>query len=156
MHYCRDMSIAEIAEELDLTERTIKEYLYSEPSQEVQEMVEWRSKQVRVMALEELRQQLKVAGEKSRSAEKPVKVWPEDGDIKITDIQDDAGNTVDRIPIPDDFDLLPDETARFFRREEVREIIEQMTELVGAKEPEQHELDVSGDLAEIIMENESE
>lgn len=143
MYFCRDMTQYEIAEELDVTQATVSDYINSEPSQEVQEMIEWRSKQVRVMALEELRQQLKTAGEQARNAEHVAKVWPDDGNIVVSDIRDDSGQIVERIPIPDDFDIMPDDQARYFRRQEVREIIDQMAELVGAKEAEQHEVEHS-------------
>lgn len=145
-YYCRDMSLEEIAEKLDVSKPTASRYINSEPSEEVERMLNRKSKQVRIMAVEELRKQLRVAGEQSRTAEKPVKVWEDDdGNLTVKDQRDEeTGEITGKYPIPNDIEMLPDETTRYYRREEVRDIIDQMADLVGAKEAEQHEIEHTG------------
>lgn len=144
-YFCRDMTEEEIADELGVTEQTVSKYLNSEPSQEAQKMIDWKASQVRVMAVEELQDQLQAAGERSKTAEKPVKIYAnENGEVEVKDITDDEGNIVKKVPKTQDIDLLPDEEARYYAREEARDIIDQMCELVGAKEPQEVEVSGSG------------
>lgn len=144
MYFCRDMDQAEIAEELGVTQGTVSKYINSEPSQEVQEMIDWRASQVRLTAMEELRQQLKEAGERSRTAEKPVKIYEnENGELEVDDVEIDDGYTK-KIPVVQDMELLPDQETRYYARKEAREILDQMAELVGAKEADQVELTGEG------------
>lgn len=142
-YFCRDMTQQEIADELDVTRQTVNEYINSEPSEEVQEIIDERAGQVRVMAVEELRQQLREAGERARTAEKPVKIYENaHGEVEVKDIRDETGEIIKKVPKTQDIDLLPDEETRYYARKEARDILDQMCELVGAKEPQ--EVDVSG------------
>lgn len=133
-------SCEEIAKALGVTERTIRGYISDGPTDEVRDKMDGVESEVRMIAVAELKEQLKAAGHRSRTAEKPVKVWPEDGDIQVSDIRpSEDAPVVERIPIPDDYDLMPNEEVRYYARDEVRDILEQLTDLVGAGEPKQIE-----------------
>lgn len=136
---------AEIADALGVTERTVEKYLASGPNQEVREQMTRVEKEVRLVAVAELRDQLQRAGSRSRTAEKPVKVWQDrDGHVRVRDVRDEeTGELVTRKPIPHDIELGPDEQARYYAREEVRDILEQLVDITGVGEPD--ELDVGGE-----------
>lgn len=139
------MTKAEIGDELGVSERTARRYCKSPPAQEVQETLQEQATRVRMAAFSELRRQLRAAGERSRSAEKPVKVWRDDADeLAVRDVEDDEGNLLKKVPVPADLVMGPDEEARFYARKEARDILEQLVDLVGAGEPERVEL--SGDV----------
>jgi hypothetical protein len=140
------MSAEEIGEELNVTGRTVESYLNETPAQEVQEQLVEQQAEARIIAYEELKRQLREAGERSRSAEKPVMIFEnEDGELEVRDVHDDdTGELVTKKPIPQDMELLPDEKTRYFGRQEVREILEQMSELLGIKEAD--EIEVSGEV----------
>jgi len=145
-YWTRDLTQAEIGEKLGVSGRKVREYLHEAPqSDAVKEQLDTLEAEVRFTAAEELRQQLKAAGEQARSAEHPVKIYQtDDGDLVIQEQRDDAGHVVDRFAVPVDLEMGPDETARYYRREEVREILDLLTDIVGAKAAERHELEHSG------------
>ena len=139
--FTTDMTQEEIGDELGVSRQTAGEYIRSPPAEEVQETLETQATQVRLMAFEELRRHLREAGSRSRTAEKPVKVWTDDdGDLQVKEIRDDEDTVVKRVPIPADMEMGPDDEARFYARKEIREALDMLIDLVGAAEPEQVEL----------------
>lgn len=152
--YTTEMTQKEIAEEIGVGRDTISRYVNSEPSQEVQELLEEEAAQVRIVALNELRQQLREAGEKARSAEKPIKVWTdESGHLNVNDkVNPETGEITGKYPVPSDMEMGPDEEARYYARGEIREILDQMAELVGAKSPQEIEMSGGG----IIIQTEAD
>jgi len=146
-HYVTEKTHEEIADELGVSAETVKDYLDEPPSEEVESQLADQQREVRLVAYEELKYQLQAAGEASRTAETPVKVWQdEDGNVRVNDIHDDEGELVSKKPVPVDIEMGPDDTARYFRREEVREILDRLVDLVGAAEPEQHKVEHSGEV----------
>lgn len=145
----------EIADALGVRKQTISRYLNSEPGKEVEEQLADIKAEVRLVAIEELKDQLRRAGHESKTAETPVAVWTnENGDLLVQDQVDDDGNVVDRFPVPNTFDMGDDKKARYYRREEVREILDQLCDLVGAKEPD--ELKVEHEVADAWRESAKE
>lgn len=143
--FTTDKTQSEIADELGVSERKVREYIKEPPADEVKEALEHQETQVRLTAFEELRRQLRAAGERSRSAEKPVKVWQDDqGRLQVRDVRNDTGEVVERAPVNADVELLADEKARYYAREEIREILDRLVDLVGAAEPDQLEVEGSG------------
>lgn len=143
-HWTTDHSREEIAGALGVTEQTITSYLNDGPNEQVKETIADLESEVRTVAVMELKEQLRSAGHRSRSAETPVKVWTDDsGALRVRDVRDDAGELVKKVPIPDDIELGADDEARFYARKEVREILEQLTDLVGAAEPDQKEVSLT-------------
>lgn len=143
-HFTTDRTWEDIAEELGVSVTTAKKYVREPPADEVRAMLKHQATSVRIAALEELKRQLREAGSRSRSAEKPIKIWPEEGEVRFTDVVNDRGEILERIPIPDGFEIGPDEEQRFYGRSEARDILEMMINLVGAAEPDKIEL--SGEL----------
>lgn len=137
-----EYSREEMARALGVQKSTIDRYIREGPTDEVQAQMQGVESEVRMVAVAELKDQLKRAGDRSRTAEKPVKIWRNDaGDLEVKDKENpETGEVTGKYPIPADMELGPDHTARYFRREEVREILQQLTELTGAGEPEQHEI----------------
>lgn len=137
-----DYSREKMAKALGVTPQTIRAYLNDGPNEQVKETISDLEAEVRTVAVMELKEQLQSAGHRAKTAEAPVKVWTDDsGDLRVKDIRDDeTGELMKRIPIPDDLELGPDQEARYYARSEVREIIEQLTDLVGAGEPDEHEV----------------
>jgi len=140
---------AEIADALGVRERTVRNYLAEPPSEEVQSVMENVEAEVRMVAVSELRDQLKRAGHKSRTAEAPVKVWPEDGRLNVVDVTDESGTIMDRYPLPDGFELGVDQEGRYYARQEVRDILEQLVDITGAAEPDKQEVEHSGTIFEM-------
>lgn len=135
----------EIADALGVRPETVSRYLSDGPTEGVKQQMENVEAEVRMVAVAELKQQLKEAGHEARTAEQPIKVWPEDGTLNVVDVtDDDTGQVVDRYPLPESYEIGADQQARFYRREEVRDILEQLTDLTGAAEPEQTEVEHSG------------
>lgn len=151
-HFCTEKTQSDIADELGVSVQKVSEYVNSPPGQETQEALEHQEVQTRLVAFQELKHQLQVAGEASRTAEKPVKVWQDgDGHLQVRDIHDEeTGELISKEPVPYDLEMGPDETARYFRREEVREILDRMVTLTGAAEPEQHEHSGELTIAEML------
>lgn len=140
-HFCTEKTFEEIGDDLGVHRDTAKAYVKKPPAEEVRKQLADQQREVRLVAYEELKHQLQVAGETSRSAEKPVKVWQDDdGHLRVRDVYDEDGELVTKKPVPVDVEMRPDETARYFRREEVREILDRLVELVGAAEPDRHEI----------------
>jgi len=137
---------AEIADALGVTEQTVKRYLQDGPNQEVRDLMNDIESQVRLVAVAELKEQLRAAGSRSRTAEKPVKIYKnEDGEVEVRDVRDeDTGELVTKKPIPQDIQLMPDEQARYYARAEARDILEQLIDITGAGEPDQVEVEGSG------------
>jgi hypothetical protein len=146
-HWTTEYTNAEIAAALGVTERTVERYLDEPPADEVREQLADVETQVRYIAVAELQDQLKAAGHRAKTAEAPAEVWTDDdGNLRVRDVRDDAGDVVERVPIPDDLDLMPDEEARYYARAEVRDILDQLTDLLGIGEPEQLEVEHSGQI----------
>jgi predicted transcriptional regulator len=145
-----EYTIEEIANALGVRERTIKNYLSEPPSDDVKAVMNDVEAEVRMVAVAELKDQLQRAGDRSKTAEKPVEIYENDsGDVVVKNIEDDAGNVVKKIPKVQDIRMLPDEESRFYARKEVREIIDQLVDLVGAGEPEEVEVEHSGTLFDL-------
>lgn len=146
MYFCRDMTLPEIADKIDVSKSTVSRYINSEPSQEVQSLIAEQAAEVRIASMQELRTQLREVGTRARSAEKPVKVWTDgDGDLRVNDkVNPETGDLVGKYPVPHDMEMGPDQQARYYSREEAREILEHMEQLVGAREPEQVEVSGGG------------
>lgn len=151
-HWTTEHSAEEIAQALGVTEQTVERYLHSGPGEEVKEQLANVEQEVRLVAVQELREQLQAAGHRSKTAEAPAKVWEDDdGNLNVKTITDEDGEVVKRVPVPENLELLPDEEARYYAREEVREILDQLCELVGAKEPEEHRVEHEGPAIVIDM-----
>lgn len=144
-NWTTEYSKQEIADALGVHAKTVSRYLREGPNEEVQELVNDLESEVRTIAVMELKEQLQAAGHRSRTAEKPVKVWTgPDGNLRVQDKHDpETGQIVGKYPLPADMELGADEEARYYAREEVREILEQLIELTGAAEPEQHEVSLT-------------
>ena len=140
-HFLTSKSWEEIADPLGVSVRTAKSYVNEPPAEEVREILSDQAKTVRIAAVEELKEQLRAAGERSRSAEKPVEVWEEDGHLHVADQRNERGELVDRYAIPADYELAPDEERRYYARTEVREILELLADLTGASEPDRVRLE---------------
>lgn len=135
----------EIGKALGVTGRTVEKYLKEGPGEAVQEQLANVESEVRLIAVRELKQQLRAAGHESRTAEAPVKIYQDDdGDLIVEDDVDDDGTVVDRFPVPVDLEMGADQTTRYYRREEVRTILDLLTDIVGAKAAEQHEVTGEG------------
>ena len=136
---------AEIADALGVSVPTVRRYLQDGPTDEVRDMISGLESEVRTIAVMELKQQLKEAGHQARSAEQPVKVWADDdGNLRVKDkVDEETGEVVGKYPLPADMKLGPDEQARYYARGEIREILEQMTDLVGAGEPDEHKVELT-------------
>lgn len=145
-YWTTEHSPAEIADALGVTEQTVEKYLHSGPGDEVKEQLAGIEQEVRLVAVRELQDQLKAAGHRSKTAEAPAEVWEdEDGNLRVRDVRDEeTGELVERVPLPDDIELMPDEEARYYARAEVRDILEQLTDLLGVSEPEQVEVTGEG------------
>lgn len=140
MWFTTDKTQAEIGDELGVARETVNEYVNSPPAEEVQETLETQATQVRLMAFEELRRHLREAGERSRTAKKPVKVYEnDDGELEVQDLELESGQ-VKKFPVVQDIELLPDQETRFYARKEIREALEMLIDLVGAGEPDRVEL----------------
>lgn len=143
-NWTTEYSTKEIAQALGVRPQTIREYLSEGPSDEVRQMMDVAESEVRMIAVQELRHQLKAAGHRSRTAETPTEIWQDsNGDVRVKDVTDDDGELVKKVPVPQDIDLLPNEEARYYARAEVRDILDQLTNLLGVGEPEQ--VEVSGE-----------
>jgi len=142
-----EYSNEQIADALGVQVRTVESYLQDGPTEAVQDKMDDVESEVRMVAIAELKEQLRAAGHRSRTAEQPVKVWTsDDGHLQVNDKRDDmTGEITGKYPVPNDIELGVDGEARFYARKEVRDIIEQLTDLTGAAEPD--EVNVSlGDL----------
>lgn len=139
-NWTTDATHAEIAEALGVTERTVRNYLNDGPTDAVREQMERVESEVRTVAVSELRAQLQAAGSRAKTATKPVKVYENDaGELEVKDVELEGGMTK-KVPVVQDMELLPDEQARYYARDEVRDILEQLVELVGAADAQEHEV----------------
>ena len=137
-----------MAQALGVTEQTIEKYLRSPPAEEVREQLADTEAIVRHVAINELREQLREAGHESKTAEAPVKIYQDDsGQLVVNDKKNDEGEVVDRYPVPVDLEMGPDQKTRYYRREEVREILDLLTDIVGAKAAERHKHEHSGEVS---------
>lgn len=146
-YWTKDLTLVEIGEKLGVAESTAHEYVQEAPtSPAVQEAVDDLEIQVRYAAAEKLREQLKEAGVRAATAEKPVKVWTNDtGTLNVKDERNEAGELTGRYVVPESFEMGADEQARFYGRSEVREILDLLTDIVGAKAAERHKHEHTGD-----------
>lgn len=142
-HWTSEFTNKEIAKRLGVSEETVSRYLHSEPAEEVRNQMNGVEADVRLIAVKELKSQLQAAGHEAKTAEKPVKVWQNDeGNLIVKDkIDEQTGEITGKYPVPHDIELGPDRKARYFRRAEVREILELLCEITGAKEPEELRID---------------
>lgn len=132
-----------MAKALGVKKSTINRYIREGPTDDVQEQMDDVESEVRLIAVAELREQLKAAGSRSKTAEKPVKVYEnEHGEVEVIDIDLEDGGK-EKIPKVQDIQLLPDQQARYYARAEVRDILEQLVDLVGAAEPEEHDVNMA-------------
>lgn len=137
-HWTTEYTNKEIAAALGVIEPTVEDYLKDTPAEEVRDQLADVETQVRYVAVQELKEQLKAAGHRSRTAETPSEVWTDDnGDLRVRDVTNEDDEVVKRVPVPDDLDLLPDEEARYYARAEVRDILDQLTDLLGVGEPQE-------------------
>lgn len=145
-HWARDMTLEEIGDKLGVSKQKAGEYIRESPQSEaVQEQLDNLETQVRFTAVEQLREQLKQAGSRAQSAEKPVKIWEdENGNLRVRDEFNDRGELVDKAPVPADIEMAADGEQRFYGRSEAREIIDLLTDIVGGKAAERHKHEVSG------------
>lgn len=146
-HWTRDLTQDEIGEKLGVSEQTVREYIREAPTSEaIQEQLERTETEVRYIAIEELRQQLREAGEEKRTAETPVKVWTDDdGHLAVEEEHDEDGRIIGRYPVPADVEMGADTKVRYFRREEIREVLDLLTDIVGAKAAERHKHEHTGE-----------
>lgn len=146
-YWTKDFTQEEIGDKLGVSARKVREYISEAPtSPAVQEAVDDLEIQVRYAAAEKLREQLKEAGVRAESAEKPVKVWTDNnGELNVKDERNDAGELTGRYVVPETFELGPDEQARFYGRSEIREILDLLTDIVGAKAAERHKHEHTGE-----------
>ena len=145
-YWTQDYSQQEIADKLGVSQRAVSNYVREAPTSDaIQKRLDDLETQVRYAAIEDLRSQLKEASRRE-TAEKPVKIWQdEDGNLCVNDKRDDSGQVIDRYPVPQDFELGADEQARFYARSEKREILDLLTDIVGAKAAERQKIEHSGD-----------
>jgi predicted transcriptional regulator len=148
--YTTERTQADIAEELGVGPRKVREYLNTEPAADVEEFLAEQQAEVREIATSEYKRSLKEVGEQARTAEEPVKVWTdENGDLDAVPVydEDEVGNpvVVDYRPVPQDMVMGPDETERFFRRQEMREIMRDMRQMSGADAPEESQHEITGE-----------
>jgi len=136
-----EATYTDIASALGVTEQTIRNYLNDGPSDAVKEQMDNLEAEVRMVAVAELREQLQAAGQRSRSAEKPVEVWTDDrGNLQVNDkVNEETGELTGRYPVPAGMELGVDAEARYYARAEVRDILDQLVDLVGAAEPDKVE-----------------
>jgi hypothetical protein len=134
-----------MATALGVTEQTIETYLAAGPNDEVRKQMDNVEAEVRLVAVQELKDQLRRAGHRSRTAEQPVKVWTdENGNLNVREQRDDETDELQgRYAVPNDIEMGPDHSARYFRREEVREILSLLCDITGAGEPDQLEISAS-------------
>jgi transcriptional regulator with XRE-family HTH domain len=143
------MTQEEIAEKLGVSRRSVETYISEAPtSLGVQNAVESLEIEVRYVAAQKLRDQLQAAGERAASAETPVKVWRgPSGNLCVKDERDPATEELTgRYIIPAGFEMGADEKARYFGRTEVREILDLLTDIVGAKAADRQEIELSGEV----------
>jgi DNA-directed RNA polymerase specialized sigma24 family protein len=146
-HWTTEYTTEEIAKALGVKPQTVRKYTSEGPTDEVREAVSHLEAEVRIIAVQELKDQLQAAGHRSRTAEKPVKVYEnDDGEVVVKDIENEMGQVVKKIPEVQDIRLLPDEQARYYARAEVRDILEQLTDLLGVGEPDELAVEHSGQI----------
>jgi len=133
----------EIAAALGVTEPTVRRYVREGPTDQVKEQMDDKESEVRVAAVAELKQQLQAAGHRAKTAQKPVKIYEnEHGEVEVIEFELESGETK-KIPKVQDIQLLPDQQARFYARDESRDILEQLINLVGAAEANEHDVSLS-------------
>jgi len=143
-NWTTEYSTEEMASALGVRSKTVRGYIRGGPAEAVEQQMETVESEVRDIAILELKEQLRTAGHRARTAEKPLKIYRNNNDeVEVRDVTDDTGELLTKKPIPQDIQFLPDEEARYYAREEAREILGQLTDLVGAGEPD--ELNVSLD-----------
>lgn len=149
LHWMSDMSREEIADELDVSYRTVNRYLDEGPTaEEVNQVVQKAKRDTRMMAIRELKQQLLEVSSRKQSAKRPVKIYQQNGQIQTRDVRDDTGQTIDMEAVPVDVKMLPDEEVRYVSRKEIRSILDDLISLTGASEPQQHEVSIVDDWRE--------
>jgi len=144
-NWTTEYSTEQMASALGVRPETVRGYIRDGPTEAVEQQMETVESEVRDIAILELKEQLRTVGHRARTAKKPVKIYRnEDDEIEVRDVTDDGtGELLTKKPVPQDIQFLPDEEARYYARGEARNILEQLTDLVGAGEPD--ELNVSLD-----------
>jgi len=151
-NWTTEYSKQRIATALGVTPETVSRYLSDGPTDEVQQAMDHVEGEVRMMAVAELKSQLQAAGHRSRTAETPVKLWTDDsGNLNVKDQRNpETGELEGKYPVPADMELGANEEARYYARGEVREIIAQLVDLVGAAEPDKQEIEHSGQVDQSV------
>lgn len=141
-----EATYADIADALGVSTETVRRYLNEGPTDAVREQMDGVEAEVRMVAVAELREQLRAAGDRARSAEKPVKVWTDaNGNLTVKDKREpETGELLDKYAVPKGMELGANEEARYYARAEVRDILDQLTALTGAAEPEEVAVEHSG------------
>jgi transcriptional regulator with XRE-family HTH domain len=140
--FVRGWTHKQIAEELDVTTRTVSEYL-NDPPEELADPIEHLKDELVLGTVSRLREQLSAAEQRAREAEQPRKVFArdEEGNLKAREIPLEGGGTT-WVPVVEGMELGPDHSARAAARQEERRIIEMLWSLAGVESPE--EVAVSG------------
>lgn len=151
--FTRGWTNKEIAEELDVTPKTVSQYL-NDPPEELREPIKHFKDELTVSTFERLREQLQEANRRAREAETPEKVfeYDDDGNLISEEIHFEGGGSK-HVPKVKGMEMQPNEEARYYARAEEREIIEMLWNLAGVQEPD--ELELSGN-AGIIVHTESD
>jgi len=138
-YWTQDMTTEEIGEKLGVTRDTVSRYVHQAPeSDAVREQLDNLEVEIRYIAVRELRKQLREVGSKSREAEKPCEVWQdENGDLRIREVRNEHGELLAHEAVNVDVELMPDEEARYYAREEVREILDMLMDIAGAREAQE-------------------
>lgn len=149
--FVRGWSNKEIAEELDVAETTVSEYV-NDPPEELQEPLEHLKEDLVLATTSRLREQLQQAEQRARTAEKPQKVFAtdDDGNLIADEIPLEDGGTT-WVPRVDGMELGPNHSVRAAARQEERQIIEMLWNLAGVEEPDkiEHSGGIEGSLFEL-------
>lgn len=142
--FIRGWTDQEIADELDVTRQTVNGYI-NDPPKELEQPIEHLKEQLTLATVSRLRDQLKEAEHRARTAEKPQKVfaYDDDGNLIADEIELEDGGSM-WVPRVEGMEMQPNHKARAAARQEERQIIEMLWSLAGVEEPEQHEIEHSG------------
>lgn len=130
----KGVPIEEVSERLGVSVDRVEKYVYSLDEEVLQAMVHTRA-EARALASQELQEQLQEVGRKKRTSETDVMVYTdEDGNLVKEEIEDENGQK-HILKVPQDIEMQPDEEARFYARQEIREILSMLLDLTGGWEP---------------------
>lgn len=137
--FTRGWSNRRIAEELDVAEQTVSEYI-NDPPDALKEPVKQFKEELTLGTFNRLRDQLAAAIDRAENADRPQKVFEFDdnGNLVTEEIVFDNGRTK-LVPKVAGMEMQPDHKARAMARREEREIIDMLWSLAGAEEPDKVE-----------------